>query len=172
MFSEDDKQDSPAAPLVGELTVSIETLARGYATVAMAALVKILQNPKDYPANAVVNAAKEILDRGYGKPTQTTVQVPARQVGAQRYARHTDEDLLRIMNGEEPELKALPPPDDPTQALLQAIQQAAAPPPDPTPEYYDEPVRRRTSPRPKSRLDPQKVEAIQRRNRSKGPFGE
>lgn len=47
-------------------TASIRDLARQYTEQALAALTSVLSDPNE-PAAARVSAAKEILDRGYGK---------------------------------------------------------------------------------------------------------
>ena len=44
-------------------------LARQHTTAAVAALVQIMHDPKE-KAQARVSAAKELLDRGYGRPHQ------------------------------------------------------------------------------------------------------
>jgi len=50
-------------------TASIREIAREYSEKAFNALVGVLEDEKS-PAAAVVGAAKEILDRAYGKSTQ------------------------------------------------------------------------------------------------------
>lgn len=51
-------------------TASIKEIARQYTDAAVEALVKILAGGEGIPAAAQVAAAKELLDRGYGKATQ------------------------------------------------------------------------------------------------------
>ena len=123
----------PDAVIEGDLQLGVENLARHFAAVAMSALVRIVRSPRDFPANSVVNAANSILDRAYGKPTQAVVQVPARQALAQRMAQMSDDDLVRLVNGEQP--AALPAPEAPAQpdpqalvlkALEEAIEREAA----------------------------------------------
>ena len=48
-------------------TASIKELARQHTDAAINTLVSVLAGGKDIPAAAQVAAAKEILDRGYGK---------------------------------------------------------------------------------------------------------
>ena len=48
-------------------TASIKEIAREYTEEAMNALVSVLAGGEGIPAAAQVAAAKEILDRGYGK---------------------------------------------------------------------------------------------------------
>lgn len=50
-------------------TASIRDIARQYTDEAVKALVSILAGGEGIPAAAQVAAAKEILDRGYGKAT-------------------------------------------------------------------------------------------------------
>src|SRR3546814_20190143 len=48
-------------------TASIRDIAREYTTEAIEALVSVMAGGADIPAAAQVSAAKEILDRAYGK---------------------------------------------------------------------------------------------------------
>ena len=58
----------PGTP--NKATESIRDIARQYTADAVNALVGIV-NDKNEPAAARVGAANALLDRGYGKPTQT-----------------------------------------------------------------------------------------------------
>jgi hypothetical protein len=51
-------------------TAAIKDIAREYTDEAVKALVAVLKGGDGIPAAAQVAAAKEILDRGYGKATQ------------------------------------------------------------------------------------------------------
>jgi hypothetical protein len=58
-------------------TASLRALASDYTALALDVLVAILQNPAA-PAAAQIAAAREILDRGHGRPAQaTTVSGPS-----------------------------------------------------------------------------------------------
>lgn len=50
--------------------IEIKSLARSYTDSAIKTLVGVMQQP-DAPAAARVTAAQALLDRGWGKPTQT-----------------------------------------------------------------------------------------------------
>lgn len=53
-----------------------------------------------------LSAAKEILDRGHGKPMQAIIQVPASKAAAARLAAMNDDELMAIMNRPLPRLAA------------------------------------------------------------------
>ena len=48
----------------------VQNAARDYSTAAIETLARIMRNPKA-PAAARISAASALLDRGYGKPSQT-----------------------------------------------------------------------------------------------------
>jgi hypothetical protein len=52
------------------LTSSLKQYAAQYGTEAIDKLVEVMRNP-EAPLNSVVAAARELLDRGFGKPVQT-----------------------------------------------------------------------------------------------------
>lgn len=52
-------------------TRDIKEAARQYTDVALGTLVSIMKGGEGVPPAAQVSAAKEILDRGYGKPSQS-----------------------------------------------------------------------------------------------------
>jgi hypothetical protein len=54
--------------------IELRRAARERTAEALAALVRVLRNPRS-PAAAVVSAAQAILDRGYGKPITPTALV-------------------------------------------------------------------------------------------------
>lgn len=51
-------------------TASIKDIAREYTDAAIRTLVSVMAGGEGVPAAAQVSAAKELLDRGYGKATQ------------------------------------------------------------------------------------------------------
>ena len=53
-----------------KVTSPLKELARQHTDAALNTLVSILAGGDGIPAAAQVQAAKELLDRGYGKPTQ------------------------------------------------------------------------------------------------------
>lgn len=52
------------------LTSSLKQYAAQYGTEAIDKLVEVMRNP-EAPLNSVVAAARELLDRGFGKPIQS-----------------------------------------------------------------------------------------------------
>lgn len=52
-------------------TGHLKAIAQQHTEAAITTLVSILAGGEGIPATAQVAAAKELLDRGYGKPTQT-----------------------------------------------------------------------------------------------------
>lgn len=60
---------------LNKATADVKALAQNYTDAAMSALVEIMNSP-EHPAAARVSAASQILDRGYGKPSQA-VEVDA-----------------------------------------------------------------------------------------------
>jgi hypothetical protein len=52
------------------MTGSLKQYAAQYGTEAIDKLVEVMRNP-EAPLNSVVAAARELLDRGFGKPVQT-----------------------------------------------------------------------------------------------------
>jgi len=52
-------------------TASLKELAQQYTADALETLVSVLAGGAGIPAAAQVAAAKELLDRGYGKPSQS-----------------------------------------------------------------------------------------------------
>lgn len=61
-----ERRGGRAKGVPNKATASIRDLARQYTAEALKALTDVLRNPEE-PAAARVGAAKEILDRGYGK---------------------------------------------------------------------------------------------------------
>jgi hypothetical protein len=75
--------------------VTADSLARAHTATAIGVLVSIVNDDTE-KAQARVAAAKELLDRGHGKPTQAVVSIPARQAVAQKLAQLDDAALLAI----------------------------------------------------------------------------
>ncbi len=72
----------PGTP--NKATASIRDIAREYTAQAVTALVEVLKGGEAIPPAARVAAAKEILDRGYGKAT--TILAGDEDGGPVRYA--------------------------------------------------------------------------------------
>ena len=71
-------------------------------------------------------AAREVLDRSYGKPIGVTVMVPGNSQTRQRLAAMSDGDLLDVIEAEFEPLPALPPPADPAAVPTGTIEPALA----------------------------------------------
>jgi len=78
---------------------SIEALARQHGKNALETVVEIMNDYTTEPKDRL-RAAELVLDRGHGKPTAVTVQIPATRRQAERLAAMTDEDLESIIEGE------------------------------------------------------------------------
>jgi hypothetical protein len=78
-----------------------DALAREHSAAAILTLVEVMESgDKD---NARVAAAKEILDRGWGKPLTATISLPAtRRLASTLYAMEEDELLTVIAAPPEP----------------------------------------------------------------------
>lgn len=85
---------------------SIESVAREHAESAMDTIVDVMTDPWAENKDRL-NAAKEVLDRAYGKPTSTVVTLPPNARQRQQAAKLTDEQLMEIIDGEVlPQLEA------------------------------------------------------------------
>lgn len=73
-----------------------EQRARELADVALDTLEEVMRNgcKDDAPR---VRAASEILDRGYGKPTQAIITIPARVTRSNALAALSDSELLQLI---------------------------------------------------------------------------
>lgn len=54
---------------INKATADLKGMARQYSVQALTILTELMQDPETPPA-ARIQAAREVLDRGYGKPTQ------------------------------------------------------------------------------------------------------
>lgn len=90
--------------MLSGMTQLADTLARAHTTKAIQTLVEVMEGGPTiddegmvidgYKASDRISAAKEILDRGYGKPTQAIITLPAQPKVADRLAGMSDADLL------------------------------------------------------------------------------
>ncbi|MGZ8096730.1 MAG: hypothetical protein ACXWUD_10885 [Methylosarcina sp.] len=55
---------------INKATADLKGMARQYSAQALTILAELMQDPEVPPA-ARIQAAREVLDRGYGKPTQS-----------------------------------------------------------------------------------------------------
>lgn len=92
---------------MSRLTKSIEAEMREHAGEAIETIKDLLdsEDPKVRLA-----AAREVLDRSYGKPIGVTVMVPGNTQTRQRLAAMSDGDLLDVIEAEFEPLPALPAP--------------------------------------------------------------
>jgi hypothetical protein len=72
------------------MTRSADSLARDHTEAAINVLAEALN---DVDTKYQIAAAKELLDRGHGKPLNATISVPVNRQQAQRLAAMTDEEL-------------------------------------------------------------------------------
>lgn len=82
-----------------------DSLAREHTETAIQTIADVMIDPFAENKDRL-NAAKEILDRGHGKPLQAVIQVPANKAAAARLAAMNDEELMAIMNRPLPRLAA------------------------------------------------------------------
>lgn len=78
------------------LQASAESLARLHTKEAIGAAVEVLRDRSAFPSDRL-KAAALILDRGHGKPTSVTVQIPAKKAAAAQLVGMSDADLMAII---------------------------------------------------------------------------
>lgn len=96
---------------------SIDQLARDHAESAVETIKEIMDDPFAENRDRLA-AAREMLDRGYGKPTQAVVALPLKRAQRAMAALYTDDELSGIIDAEfevreQRERPALPAPADP-----------------------------------------------------------
>ena len=75
--------------------LDLKDLARQHTQRALETLVEIMTDG-DSPSNARINAAQQLLDRGWGKPTTHN------EVSVDAYDRMTDEELIHFIKDSLP----------------------------------------------------------------------
>ncbi len=109
------------------MTRSADSLARDHTEKAIEVLAEILD---DEDPKYQIAAAKELLDRGHGKPLNATIHVPASRQQAQRLANMTDAELqAALLSTPLPQLAA--PQLYPEEAEAIEAERAAPTAPDP-----------------------------------------
>jgi hypothetical protein len=83
----------------------VDELARGHAPRAIELLADEMENSPE--ARDRIRAAESLLDRGYGKPAQAIIQVPANRRQAALLAAMSDDDLVAVI--EQKQLPSLAP---------------------------------------------------------------
>lgn len=81
------------------MSKGVDELARGHGPRAIELLADIMESamePKD-----VIRAAEAILDRGYGKPSQAIIAIPANRRQAALLAGMTDEQLVAVIEAKQ-----------------------------------------------------------------------
>ena len=73
-----------------------DALAQSHGERAIQVMAEIMNDGLE-KASDRLNAAKEILDRGYGKPAQATISLPATREQLRMLAGFTDEQLLTVV---------------------------------------------------------------------------
>lgn len=79
--------------------MSIDDLAKVHGPRAIELLADVMETasePKD-----VIRAAEAILDRGYGKPSQAIIAIPANRRQAALLASMSDEDLVSVIQAKQ-----------------------------------------------------------------------
>jgi translation initiation factor IF-2 len=80
-------------------TKGIDDLAREHAPDAIGVLVEEMQNAVE--SRDRIRAAEAVLDRGYGKPSQAIIQVPANRRQAALLAAMSDDSLVAVIEQKE-----------------------------------------------------------------------
>jgi len=75
---------------------AVDSLAREHTEKAIDTLVDVLENPEAENRDRIA-AAKDLLDRGHGKPLQAVIQVPASKRQAALLASMSDEALMETI---------------------------------------------------------------------------
>jgi len=79
---------------------SAESLARLHTKEAIGAAVEVLRDKTAFPGDRL-KAAQLILDRGHGKPTSVSVQVPAKRAVAAQLANMSEDQLMAILQSRQ-----------------------------------------------------------------------
>ena len=82
-----------------KLIPNLEAMAREHTERAINRVQGLIDDPDPKIALA---AAKEIFDRGHGKPTQAIVTIPARKEKQALLAQLSDEQLMEAIDAETP----------------------------------------------------------------------
>ena len=80
-------------------TKGIDDLAREHAPDAIGVLVEEMQNAVE--SRDRIRAAEAVLDRGYGKPSQAIIPVPANRRQAAMLAAMSDDSLVAVIEQKE-----------------------------------------------------------------------
>lgn len=77
--------------------LNVESIARGYTRLALSTLAGIMKGPK-YPPSARVAAANSILDRAWGKPSQSVAVDGEIQVTIRKMLEEDDPNPLILLD--------------------------------------------------------------------------
>ena len=80
-------------------TKGIDELAREHAPRAIELLANVMETAVE--DRDVIRAAESLLDRGYGKPAQAIIQVPANRRQAALLAAMSDDSLVAVIEQKE-----------------------------------------------------------------------
>ena len=101
----DERFQSPTVPASDPKVRTADVLARQHTARAILTLADIMESSEKDADR--VHAAKEILDRGWGKPLTATITLPAsRKLASQLYAMEESELVSAIRGGNEPRFAA------------------------------------------------------------------
>lgn len=99
---------SGAPPLSdAEYIQSLERLARSLSPQMMEILGMIARDGGAKNSDRIA-AAKEIMDRGHGKPTQAVIAIPSKRAIAQQLAGMTDDQLMETLTDARARRASLP----------------------------------------------------------------
>jgi hypothetical protein len=74
----------------------VEQMARDHTATAIEVIATVMADPFAEDRDRL-RAAQEMLDRGHGKPVNTTVQVPSARAAAALLASMSDEELMLVL---------------------------------------------------------------------------
>lgn len=97
-FPGDPRINYSGRPKKGPEMKELEQLCRESAQTALDFLLDAVTST-EYPANVRLQAAREVLDRGFGKPVDRQVQLQLSNGGRSEGQQLTDDQLLRIAAG-------------------------------------------------------------------------
>lgn len=121
------------------MSKGIDELARIHAEAAMDTLASVLDPDNWEETKDRIAAAREILDRGYGKPSQAIIQVPAGRQQAALLASMSDEQLVAVIESKQLPRLGAPQPlitiEPRTPSIGAAVKRASAHGPA---DFYDD----------------------------------
>src|ERR1700748_3784475 len=96
--------EGPKRPAICRVPPAMRTadsIARDHTEEAIATIAEVMKDPFAENRDRVA-AAKEILDRGHGKPNQAIIAVPGNRAIAALLSGKSDDELMAILNKHHP----------------------------------------------------------------------